>query len=59
MSELLTAAADALNVPETLVQRSAAARATANGTSVDDVLNAWAGGAPAGRIGAGTCRDTD
>ena len=47
MSELLTAAADALNVPETLVQRSAAARATANGTSVDDVLNAWAGGAPA------------
>jgi len=47
VSELLTAAADALNVPETLVQRSAAARATANGTSVDDVLNAWAGGAPA------------
>jgi hypothetical protein len=47
VSELLTAAADALNVPETLVHRSAAARATANGTSVDDVLNAWAGGAPA------------
>jgi hypothetical protein len=47
VSELLTAAADALNVPETLVQRSAAARATANGTSVDDVLSAWAGGAPA------------
>ena len=47
MSELLTAAADALNVPETLVQRSAAARATANGTSVDDVLSAWSGGAPA------------
>ena len=47
MSELLTAAADALNVPEPLVQRSAAARATANGTSVDDVLNAWAGGSPA------------
>lgn len=47
MSELLTAAADALNVPETLVQRSAAARATANGTSLDDVLSAWAGGAPA------------
>jgi MFS family permease len=48
MSELLTAAADALNIPEPLVQRSAAARATANGTSVDDVLSAWAGGAPAG-----------
>jgi MFS family permease len=47
VSELLTAAADALNVPETLVQRSAAARATASGTSVDDVLSAWAGGAPA------------
>ncbi|HEU5112813.1 MAG TPA: hypothetical protein VFU96_05805, partial [Acidimicrobiia bacterium] len=47
VSELLTAAADALNVPEPLVQRSAAARATANGTSVDDVLNAWAGGSPA------------
>ena len=46
MSELLTAAADALSVPESLVQRSAAARATANGTSVDDVLSAWAGGAP-------------
>jgi hypothetical protein len=47
VSELLTAAADALNVPEPLVQRSAAARATANGTSVDDVLNAWVGGSPA------------
>lgn len=47
MSDLLTAAADVLNVPETLVQRSAAARATANGTSVDDILTAWAGGTPA------------
>ena len=47
MSELLTAAAAALNAPEGLVQRSAAARATANGTSVDEVLAAWAGGAPA------------
>jgi len=46
VSDLLTAAATALNVPEPLVQRSAAARATANGTSVDDVLAAWAGGAP-------------
>jgi hypothetical protein len=48
VSDLLTAAASALNVPEPLVERSAAARATANGTSVDDVLSAWAGGAPAG-----------
>jgi hypothetical protein len=47
VSDLLTAAASALNVPEPLVERSAAARATANGTSVDDVLSAWAGGAPA------------
>ena len=47
MSDLLTAAASALDVPEPLVERSAAARATANGTSVDDVLSAWAGGAPA------------
>jgi hypothetical protein len=46
VSDLLTAAATALDVPEPLVQRSAAARATANGTSVDDVLSAWAGGAP-------------
>lgn len=30
-----------------MVQRSAAARAEVNGTSVDDVLSAWAGGAPA------------
>ena len=43
----MTAAATALDVPEPLVERSAAARATANGTSVDDVLTAWAGGAPA------------
>jgi MFS family permease len=46
VSDLLTAAASALDVPEALVQRSAAARATANGTAVDDVLAAWAGGAP-------------
>lgn len=45
MSELLTAASGVLNVPESLVERSAAARATANGTSVDDILAAWAGGA--------------
>lgn len=45
MSDLLTAAAAALDTPEILVERSAAARAEANGTSVDDVLAAWAGGA--------------
>ncbi len=46
MSELLTAASGALNLPEPLVERSAAARATANGSSVDEILAAWAGGAP-------------
>ena len=46
VSDLLTAAAAALDTPEILVERSAAARAEANGTSVDDVLAAWAGGAP-------------
>jgi plastocyanin len=44
VSDLLDAAAASLGVPEGLVQRSAAARATANGTSTDDVLAAWAGG---------------
>ena len=46
MSELLETAAAALGMPTDLVQRSAAARATENGTTVDDVLTAWAGGAP-------------
>ena len=46
MSDLLDAAAAALDTPADLVQRSAAARAEANGTSIDDVLGAWAGGAP-------------
>jgi hypothetical protein len=44
MSDLSAAAAEALGVPETLVQRSAAARAAETGASVDEVLAAWAGG---------------
>lgn len=44
MSEHLAAAAQALGAPEELVERSARARAAASGTSVDDVLAAWAGG---------------
>lgn len=40
----LSAAAEALGVPEAIVQRSAAARAAETGTSVDEVLAAWAGG---------------
>ena len=46
VSDLLEAAAAALNTPPELVRRSAAARAEATGTSVDEVLSAWAGGAP-------------
>ncbi len=46
MSDLAAAAA-AMGVPETLVKRSAEARARATGATVDDILAAWAGGAPA------------
>lgn len=58
MSDLVAAAAAALGVPEALVRRSAAARATATGMTVDEVLTAWAGGgtvageAPAAPSGA-------
>ncbi len=44
MSELLASAARVLNAPEDMVQRSAEARAKASGTSVEEVLMAWAGG---------------
>jgi len=44
MSELSSAAAEALGVPEALVQRSAAARAAETGATVDEVLAAWAEG---------------
>ena len=44
MSELGAAAAAALGVPEAIVMRSAAARATETGMTVDQVLGAWAGG---------------
>ena len=46
MSEYLSSVAAALGAPEELVSRSAAARAAADGTSADDVLAAWSGGAP-------------
>jgi mono/diheme cytochrome c family protein len=46
MSDLAAAAA-AMGVPEALVKRSAEARARATGTSVDDILAAWAGGGEA------------
>jgi mono/diheme cytochrome c family protein len=44
MSDYLSAAADAMGTPEALVKRSAAARASATGVSVEDILAAWAGG---------------
>jgi len=44
MDELLAAAAQAMEIPVSMVERSAAARATADGVSVEDVLTAWAGG---------------
>lgn len=53
----LSAAAAALGLPEALVQRSAAARAAETGSSVDEILAAWAGGeAPA--AGAAPPADT-
>ena len=46
MSDIAAAAA-AMNIPESLVERSAAARAAATGSSTEEVIAAWAGGAPA------------
>ncbi len=43
MEELL-AAAEAMNVPVEMVERSAEARAKAQGVAVEDVLRAWSGG---------------
>lgn len=47
MSEHLAAAAEAIGAPEALIQRSAEARAQADGTAADEVLAAWAGGTTA------------
>lgn len=44
MSEQLSAAAQKLGVPETLIERSARARAAATGQSYEEVIAAWAGG---------------
>lgn len=44
MSEYLSAAASAMGLPEALVERSAEARAAETGASIDEVLQAWAGG---------------
>ena len=55
MSELLAAAAARLGSPEHLVERSAIARAEADGISPEEVLTAWAGwnGASGRRPGPG------
>ena len=47
MSDFLASVSVALSTPESLIERSAAARAAADGTTVDEVLAAWSGGAPA------------
>ena len=47
MSENLSKAAAALGLPESLVQRSAQARAAASGVPVEEILAAWAGGGEA------------
>ena len=47
MSDLLASAAIALGIPDSLVQRSADARAAESGATVDEILAAWVGGAPA------------
>ena len=44
MSELLARVAEILGAPETLIQRSAEARAEASGNTVEEVLQSWAGG---------------
>jgi len=44
VEELLAAAAEAMNSPASMVERSATARAKADGVSVEDVLRAWSGG---------------
>ncbi len=60
MSDQLPAAAQAMGVPEDLVKRSAAARATAAGTDSETVLAAWAGGesAPASTAPAPATTET-
>lgn len=44
MSDQLAAAAEAMKVPQPIVERSAHARAAALGSSYEEVLAAWAGG---------------
>ena len=44
MGELLAKVAEILGAPETLVQRSAEARAEASGNTAEEVLQSWAGG---------------
>jgi hypothetical protein len=55
----IAAAAAAMGVPETLVKRSAEARARATGATVDDILAAWAGGSPAPTASAGAAEQED
>ncbi len=47
MSDVLDAASAAMGIPGPLVIRAAAARASESGVSAEEILTAWAGGAPA------------
>lgn len=47
MSDVLEAAAAAMGIPGPLVRRSAEARASEGGVTAEEILTAWAGGAPA------------
>ncbi len=58
MSDQLSAAAQALGIPEELVQRSAAARAAAAGTDTETVIGAWAGGQSAPTTAASETPET-
>ena len=50
MSDQLTAASNAMGIPETLVERSAEARAAESGASTEEILAAWAGGEAAPEV---------
>ena len=59
MSDLVAAAAAAMGSPKHLVERSAEARAAADGLTTEEVLAAWAGGVPPPSGGAAPSRPAD
>lgn len=55
----LAGAAAAMGIPESLVERSAAARSAQTGASVDEILTAWAGGEAAAADQAARAKRVD